>query len=112
MDQQRLVKFKLQIQSRIHELTRNPETLRTSPQDCGPDEGDRATSALSTDLFFAQNSQNRQLVNAMREALGRIEEGTFGECMNCGQEINLRRMEAVPWARCCVNCQELIEGMR
>jgi DnaK suppressor protein len=41
-------------------------------------------------------------------ALGRIDDGTYGECLNCGQEIGPKRLEAIPWARYCITCQELI----
>jgi DnaK suppressor protein len=42
-------------------------------------------------------------------ALGRIREGTFGECVSCGKEINAKRLEAVPWTRHCIECQEKLE---
>jgi Prokaryotic dksA/traR C4-type zinc finger len=45
-------------------------------------------------------------------ALKRISEGTFGQCLNCEQEINAKRLEAIPWVRYCVTCQELIDGAR
>jgi RNA polymerase-binding transcription factor len=51
----------------------------------------------------------RALLKAIESALGRIEEGSFGECVNCGQEINAKRLEALPWTRCCITCQGLLE---
>lgn len=39
-------------------------------------------------------------------ALARIREGTYGSCVGCGNEIDLRRLEVVPWAKVCVVCQE------
>ena len=45
-------------------------------------------------------------------SLTRINEGTFGECLNCGQEINAKRLEAIPWVRYCITCQELIDGTK
>ena len=42
-------------------------------------------------------------------ALDRIREGTFGECIACGTEINPKRLEAVPWTRHCIECQEKVE---
>ena len=41
-------------------------------------------------------------------ALKRISQGTFGMCLNCGQEIGGKRLEAIPWTRYCITCQELI----
>jgi DnaK suppressor protein len=43
-------------------------------------------------------------------ALARIREGAFGECISCGKEINPKRLEAVPWTRHCIECQEKLEN--
>jgi DnaK suppressor protein len=40
--------------------------------------------------------------------VGRINNGTFGECLHCGQDISVNRLTAVPWSRYCITCQELI----
>ncbi len=46
---------------------------------------------------------NLQLVD---EALSRIEQGNYGECVHCGSPVEMKRLEAVPWARHCIPCQE------
>ena len=43
------------------------------------------------------------------KALARLHEGNFGECIHCGKEINAKRLEAVPWTRHCIECQEKLE---
>ena len=43
-------------------------------------------------------------------ALKRIEEGTYGICTNCGKEIPVDRLEALPWATLCIDCQRGLEG--
>jgi DnaK suppressor protein len=43
------------------------------------------------------------------EALARMDEGIYGSCTHCGQQIGRQRLEAVPWARFCIACQELKE---
>jgi DnaK suppressor protein len=48
------------------------------------------------------------LLMLVEAALGRINAGTFGECLNCSQEITIKRLTAVPWSRYCITCQELI----
>ena len=45
----------------------------------------------------------------INEALERIEDKEYGVCQNCEEPINPKRLEAVPWARYCINCQELRE---
>jgi len=41
--------------------------------------------------------------------LARLRQGSFGECVSCGKEINAKRLEAVPWTRHCIECQEKAE---
>lgn len=76
--------------------------------DFGRDEGDRANFSQSKEMSFRQKAQDRGLLVMVEAALGRIESGTFGECMSCGQEISSKRLNAVPWSRYCITCQELI----
>jgi DnaK suppressor protein len=49
------------------------------------------------------------MLQNVENALSRINEGSYGECANCGNEIETKRLEAVPWARHCLECQELME---
>jgi DnaK suppressor protein len=50
-----------------------------------------------------------RICEAAGRALTRIELGTFGRCLECGEEISPKRLNAVPWASLCVSCQEQIE---
>jgi DnaK suppressor protein len=70
---------------------------------------DRANNAYSRELSFSISDAERALLLQVNEALERVEAGTYGECANCGEPILRARLEAVPWARLCVNCQELFE---
>jgi DnaK suppressor protein len=57
------------------------------------------------DLALRERAQNQLAqVNA---ALARIEEGSFGTCLRCGKEIAVGRLEALPWAALCIDCQRL-----
>jgi DnaK suppressor protein len=42
-------------------------------------------------------------------ALGRMEDGSYGRCLNCHREINYKRLESVPWTHYCIDCQTRIE---
>ena len=66
--------------------------------------------SLAREIDLAQKSRDRVLLNSVDAALKRISEGTFGQCLNCEQEINAKRLEAIPWVRHCNTCQELIDG--
>ena len=51
----------------------------------------------------------RNFFSAKAITIARIREGSFGECVSCGKEINAKRLEAVPWTRHCIECQEKAE---
>jgi len=70
---------------------------------------DRANNAYNRELMFSLSDNERATLLQIENALGRMDEGTYGRCSNCGQTINIQRLEAVPWARFCIDCQELAE---
>jgi DnaK suppressor protein len=70
---------------------------------------DRANNAYSRELSFSISDAERTLLLQVEEAIGRVDAGTYGACANCGQPIPRPRLEAIPWARLCVQCQELHE---
>jgi DnaK suppressor protein len=80
----------------------------------GPDDGiqdlaDKAASAYSKELNFSLSDGERNLLMQVEEAFNRIQQGTYGACLNCGTSINERRLTAVPWTTYCIDCQELQE---
>jgi len=70
---------------------------------------DRANNAYNRELMFSLSDNERATLLQIENALRRMDEGTYGRCSNCGQVINILRLEAVPWARFCIDCQELAE---
>ena len=76
------------------------------------DIADKATSSYTKEFMFSKSNNDRQLMQMITEALNRIDEGAFGECLNCGEMVDAKRLEAVPWARLCRSCQELAEEGR
>jgi DnaK suppressor protein len=74
------------------------------------DEGDRANASITAEMSVLQQSQAENLLKAINGALDQIDAGTFGKCRNCAQEIGRKRLEAIPWTRYCITCQELIDG--
>jgi DnaK suppressor protein len=70
---------------------------------------DRANNAYNRELMFSLSDAERNTLLQIENALRRMDEGTYGRCSNCGQNIALPRLEALPWARFCVDCQELAE---
>lgn len=70
---------------------------------------DRANNSYNRELMFSLSDTERQLMLEVDKALERIGDGSYGRCANCGIEIAEKRLEAVPWARHCIDCQELAE---
>jgi DnaK suppressor protein len=70
---------------------------------------DRANNAYNRELMFSLSDSERATLLQIENALRRMDEGSYGKCSNCGQQINILRLEAVPWARFCIDCQELAE---
>jgi DnaK suppressor protein len=62
--------------------------------------------------MFGKSSGDRAILQRVNEALERIADKTFGTCENCGEPIQAKRLEAVPWAQYCIECQELQEKGR
>lgn len=70
---------------------------------------DRANNSYNRELMFSLSDNERQRLLDIDKALERIDEGAYGRCSNCGTEIAEKRLEAVPWTRYCIDCQELAE---
>ena len=73
------------------------------------DPADMAANAYTKELLMSMSTNDRQLLDSIDSALGRIQEGEYGYCDNCGEPIQEKRLEAVPWARHCLRCQDLNE---
>lgn len=67
-----------------------------------------ATFERERDLSLDRNA--RDILARVRQALDRIENGTYGICTHCGKEIDLARLEALPYADLCIVCKKKEEG--
>ena len=116
MDKKRIDRFKKLLVARREELLRSiaqtQEEGRTMQQSYGPDEGDRANSSLDKELLFHQTTHARECGVDCPQQAARISDGTFGQCMVCDEEIGAKRLEALPWTRYCIACQESAEKKR
>jgi DnaK suppressor protein len=113
MDKKKLEYFRKRLESRQQDLrrmvSRTQQDGRTVDEDSAQDIADRAASSYNKEFLFHQSNNDRQLLQMVEGALDRIREGNFGECISCGREINPKRLEAVPWTRHCIDCQEKLE---
>jgi DnaK suppressor protein len=113
MDKKKLDYFKKRLEGRQQDLrrmvSRTEQDGRTVDEDSAQDIADRAASSYTKEFLFHQSNNDRQLLQMVESALDRIRKGSFGECISCGKEINPKRLEAVPWTRHCIECQEKLE---
>lgn len=73
------------------------------------DPADMAANAYTKELLFSMSANDRRLLELIDEAVERIEAGAYGQCVHCNEPVQEKRLEAVPWARHCLRCQDLQE---
>jgi len=113
MDKKKVETFRKKLEVRQQDLrrmvSRTQQDGRSADEDTAQDIADKAASSYNKEFLFHQSNADRQLLQMVESALARIREGNFGECISCGKEINPKRLEAVPWTRHCIECQEKLE---
>jgi DnaK suppressor protein len=87
------------------------KTIRDQPQAGGSDEADVSVYSQQKELIFAQADYHSQVLAQIREALERIDDGTYGQCPVDGETIAKARLDAVPWATYCVKHQSLFDDV-
>ena len=113
MDKKRLEYYKKKLLTRRDELvktiTRTEEEGRQADDDPTVDLADKAANSYTKEFLFGQTSTDRNMLNLIDEALKRIRNEEFGQCLSCQEEMQQKRLEAVPWAKHCISCQEKME---
>ena len=113
MDKKRFEYFKKKLQSKRDELlrtiARTEQEGRSADDDPTVDMADKAANSYTKEFLFGQTDTDRVTLQHVEEALRRIQQETFGECLICHEEMQQKRLEAVPWARHCRACQEKLE---
>jgi DnaK suppressor protein len=71
---------------------------------------DQSGETYRRELKASLTSEQTHILRAIDEALKRIHDGTFGICSRCGDKIKKERLDYVPYAKCCIKCQRLLEG--
>jgi RNA polymerase-binding transcription factor len=75
-----------------------------------PDPTDRASLEGNRNLMLRIRDRERKLISKIDEAIGRIEDGSYGKCEECGQDIGLERLRARPVTTLCIDCKSLQEA--
>ena len=113
MDKRRLKSYRDRLLERrealFRQVTEAEMSSRERDLEATQDPADMAANAYTKELLISMSANDRRLLALIDEALQRIETGGFGECVNCGEPVQEKRLEAVPWARFCLKCQDLQE---
>jgi RNA polymerase-binding protein DksA len=70
---------------------------------------DSATATLNREIDYTLEENSEHVLGSIDEALRRIESGTYGTCVRCGKPISEERLEAIPYATRCIDCQRFAE---
>jgi DnaK suppressor protein len=73
------------------------------------DQTDQIQDATERDLAIRNLDRESKLLREVNAALRRIDDGIFGACLGCDESIGVKRLAAIPWAACCIRCQEAAE---
>src|SRR5689334_25213364 len=82
---------------------------RTPPSEPGSKSGDwidQSSQESDLHVHLALKQTDTKLLRAIEQAIHRIDQGTYGICTDCEEEIKLARLDAVPWTRVCIQCKE------
>jgi DnaK suppressor protein len=99
-------KFKKILENKQDELERIVRNRDAITIEKSADALDEVQHASERELAIRNLDRESNLLRNVRSALRRIEDGTFGVCMHCEEEISPKRLAAVPWAPYCIQCQE------
>jgi DnaK suppressor protein len=105
-------KYKAALEAKRAELARGLSKRDEIAIEKTADALDEVQFATERELAIRNLDRESGLLRAVRAALARMEEGAYGICIHCEEEIKPRRLEAVPWAAYCVNCQEILDSRR
>lgn len=113
MDKKRLKQYESRLLEQRNALLgiveRTEDYGREADIEVSQDPADKASSSYTKELLFSQSTKERNTLRLIEDALERINEGIYGDCLNCGEEIQPKRLDAVPWTPYCIRCQELQE---
>ncbi|PYN99476.1 MAG: hypothetical protein DMD91_12445 [Candidatus Rokuibacteriota bacterium] len=113
MKKDRLAVFKRRLLDKQHQLVqevgRSAIYGKDQEDDSIKDLGDQANTAYTREFFFELGNGDRRALREVVTALQKIEDGSFGTCERCNEPIADKRLDALPFARYCIDCQRVVE---
>lgn len=108
MEEKDLLLFKERLEAMKNEINSDVEqTLNEMTSQTGniPDPNDRASVESDRSFELRIRGRERRLMEKIEEALARIDDGSYGICVGCGEDIAIKRLEARPVAKFCIDCK-------
>jgi len=112
MTKTELNKYKQILETKYAELSQAVRDREGIAIEKSPDALDEVQHASERELAIRNLDRESHLLRNVRAALHRMSEGTYGVCLHCEEDINPKRLNAVPWAPYCISCQELADRSR
>lgn len=106
-------RFKKRLLHQKHLLERSTlsvvEQGREAIAEDAQDTIDQAVFSYQKELLFSRGSHDHGQLSLVKRALERLKNRSFGKCVECGNQIGAKRLEALPWTPYCIDCQEKME---
>lgn len=96
-------------QAELEHVIRNREAITIEKS---PDALDEVQHAAERELAIRNLDRESQLLRNVRGALRRMDDGSYGVCLHCEEDISPKRLNAVPWTALCIQCQEAVDRNR
>lgn len=116
MDKKNLERYRKLLTARRDRLLKahdqNKDMRNEADGETNADMGDMAANAYTKEFLYSMSNTERETLLAVETALDRIKDKDFGACIECDEKVGKERLDAIPWACYCVNCQELDEAGR
>jgi len=106
MNQTELKKYKAILEAKAEELNAGLRNRDEIAIEKTPDALDEVQLAGERELAIRNLDRESNLLRNVRGALARIADGSYGVCMHCDEDIKPKRLDAVPWTKYCIKCQE------
>jgi RNA polymerase-binding transcription factor len=100
--------FRKFLEKRLEELLSHADNTvsgMTTPKENFPDPTDRASLEADRNFMLRIRDRENKLIKKIKRALDRIENGTFGVCEKCGEDISVKRLKARPVTTLCIDCK-------
>jgi DnaK suppressor protein len=114
MDQKKVKSYRerllLKKQEILEAYNKNKSYGKEADGEATQDIADKAANSYTKEFLFSLSNTERNLLQEVDEAIGRTETRRYGVCTACEDDMNMKRLEAVPWARLCLTCQEKQES--